>query len=930
MSNINRFRKRESENGVDINSQIKRQNDLLYNLKDHLEDKNTNNGNYMEDVVQIMQHRINQFQDHNKKKNQLSEVQEYLEGINSRFDHIQSNLNSHKQHGSLPMLNPAKSNYYNNTSFSQPNYGHNNYGQPGFSTPNQYQSQMPNYPMNMRGMDLPPQKPQAMIPNPDVLTSVLNPFRLIVPHKIYDDQMTETGETLNRKNKTPSNEESANNTGLKYRDPQNNESLKDSRLDSNKQKSENKSILKSLNESKISLKSNQNELQNNQGEHYSMKLPKKQSEVINANGMKIVVDQSDNKSLPVRSQRTLDEDKKSFWNEVFDENMTKKSGESNMLSPQKKVHKHPENNKNLYNPSKQNTNKNYNDTIPEEYNFPTESFNKSFNKSFYKSQQVLNKDTLKNESVNTNYPHKPSTKTGELKRLSTIENSQIINSKNQNVNQDYLESRQKFYDDDNRNLYNKEEDQNGFVEPPLGYHPQNGDSVGIDPNYPPHMFPFMYPHLFPHFFPGLYPFYCKNLKKVLRDKKKDEKKQMKEKMQQQMFQNMYGMLPPLASQDKPKRRKKKRPKHNKNLINPNKRTPEQLASIFRIKVHQIKAYNRVYKHYLYMINTRYNTVLHFYNETKTTISTNIENHIRDVIEDDLKELLNHEEILFQKKNEGSTRNMHLLSTIGKIAENLLSNVLKNIKTNFDRDEYILFQSYISYNFCYYPDNYALEFELNRLDFNSHGSLKIKDNNDSKMIIGCDQIIKTLVYQAILRLDDELEPLIDDPIKSENLKFLASMIYHTFFTYIKEQQPVRQQKFDFNDILFEERRIWPMGQLYTPDESNFNTKDWQDENDPIKGMIKSTDMSYFIESTHFENCKEIIKSIIDQLYIMSKTKYVDRIRSVVSEKIVKRRKLMEKCKNQMPEYCSKIKRWEENTIKKYKFEPSELKNLELNN
>jgi hypothetical protein len=72
-------------------------------------------------------------------------------------------------------------------------------------------------------------------------------------------------------------------------------------------------------------------------------------------------------------------------------------------------------------------------------------------------------------------------------------------------------------------------------EPPLGYHPLDGNHVGIDPKHPPHMYPYMYPHLFPHFFPQLYPFYCDNLKKIMKEKKRAEKRRKKEeKMRHQM------------------------------------------------------------------------------------------------------------------------------------------------------------------------------------------------------------------------------------------------------------------------------------------------------------------------------------------------------------------------------------------------------------
>merc|ERR1712062_947437 len=41
---------------------------------------------------------------------------------------------------------------------------------------------------------LPPIK-QEKIPDPDTLTSVLNPFRLIMPHKIYDEDLMDTHES---------------------------------------------------------------------------------------------------------------------------------------------------------------------------------------------------------------------------------------------------------------------------------------------------------------------------------------------------------------------------------------------------------------------------------------------------------------------------------------------------------------------------------------------------------------------------------------------------------------------------------------------------------------------------------------------------------------------------------------------------------------
>ena len=181
--------KRESQpppaqGGSDVNSLIKRQNELLVGLKSTIDNQTNNNGgDNMEDVLQIMQQRIAQFQDHGRKKNQLQEVQSQLESINKRYDQVQMKLQQPQNHQSMPIFHQYNNNPMANAGYQNmyPHMGMNYGPVPGdFSTP-------------MGGPNgLPEFKRERAIPDPNTLTSVLNPFRLIIPHQVYDHDLEVT------------------------------------------------------------------------------------------------------------------------------------------------------------------------------------------------------------------------------------------------------------------------------------------------------------------------------------------------------------------------------------------------------------------------------------------------------------------------------------------------------------------------------------------------------------------------------------------------------------------------------------------------------------------------------------------------------------------------------------------------------------------
>jgi flagellin-specific chaperone FliS len=181
--------KRESQpppaqGGFDVNSLIKRQNELLVGLKSTIDNQTNNNGgDNMEDVLQIMQQRIAQFQDHGRKKNQLQEVQSQLESINKRYEQVQMKVQHPQNHQSMPNFHQYNNNPMANAGYQNmyPHMGMNYGPVPGnFSTPMGGPNQLPEF------------KRERAIPDPNTLLSVLNPFRLIIPHQVYDDDLVET------------------------------------------------------------------------------------------------------------------------------------------------------------------------------------------------------------------------------------------------------------------------------------------------------------------------------------------------------------------------------------------------------------------------------------------------------------------------------------------------------------------------------------------------------------------------------------------------------------------------------------------------------------------------------------------------------------------------------------------------------------------
>ena len=127
-----------------------------------------------------MEKRVNNFEENNHKRDQLTELQNHLDKINGRFDTLQSNMNPYQQNPYQNFQMQPSQNQYN---MNQQIQAHKNYMQqfdPSQKPVGFLQTQQRTY-----GNPIYKPPPQR-IPDPIALTSVLNPFRLIVPQK-YDD-----------------------------------------------------------------------------------------------------------------------------------------------------------------------------------------------------------------------------------------------------------------------------------------------------------------------------------------------------------------------------------------------------------------------------------------------------------------------------------------------------------------------------------------------------------------------------------------------------------------------------------------------------------------------------------------------------------------------------------------------------------------------
>lgn len=104
-------------------------------------------------------------------------------------------------------------------------------------------------------------------------------------------------------------------------------------------------------------------------------------------------------------------------------------------------------------------------------------------------------------------------------------------------------------------------------------------------------------------------------------------------------------------------------------------------------------------------------------------------------------------------------------------------------------------------------------------------------------------------------------------------------------------------------------------------------DWQDEIDPIIGMLKASELDLFIKSNYFGETVQFIEKTIDNLYKMGKFAYTERIVYTICVQILERRQLMEKINKTMPDYVKKMKQWEISKIKKFKINEEFLQNIE---